>query len=751
MASTFSPRECKLSKQEGQSYGFFLRIEKDTDGHLVRVVEKGSPAEEAGLQDGDRVLRINGVFVDKEEHMQVVDLVRKSGNSVTLLVLDGDSYERAVKKQIDLKELGQSQEPGLSDKELPPVRNGGTEMWTQPRLCYLVKEGNSYGFSLKTVQGKKGVYLTDIKPQGVAMKAGVLADDHLIEVNGENVENASHKEVVQKVKKSGSHVVFLLVDKKTDKHYSEQKIQFKRETTSLKLLPHQPRVVEMKKGSDGYGFYLRDGPKQKGQIIGQIIKDVDSGSPAEEAGLRNDDLVVAVNGESVEALDHDGVVEMIRKGGDKTSLLVVDKETDNLYRLAHFSPFLYYQSNQELPNGSVKEVPATTPASLEVESTYSSGGSVKEVPATTPAPLEVESSYSSAGSAKEVPATTPAPLEVESSYSSGGSVKEVPATTPAPLEVESSYTSGGSVKEVPATTPAPLEVESFYSSAGSVKEVPATTPAPLEVESSYSSGGSVKEVPATTPAPLEVESSYSSGGSVKEVPATTPAPLEVESSYSSAGSVEEVPATTPAPLEVGSSYSSAGSVEEVPATTPAPLEVESSYTSGGSVKAPATIPAPLEVESSDTTEEVDQKPKLCRLVKGENGYGFHLNSIRDLPGSFAKEVQKGSPADLAGLEDEDIIIEVNGVNVQDEPYEKVVDRIQSSGKNVILLVCGRKAYDYFQAKKIPIVSSMADPLDAPPDYKEKTLAESEDDSHTAKERAHSTASHSSSSSEDTAM
>lgn len=71
MASTFHPRECKLTKQEGKSYGFFLRIEKDTDGHLVRVIEKGSPAEKAGLQDGDRVLRINGVFVDKEEHMQV--------------------------------------------------------------------------------------------------------------------------------------------------------------------------------------------------------------------------------------------------------------------------------------------------------------------------------------------------------------------------------------------------------------------------------------------------------------------------------------------------------------------------------------------------------------------------------------------------------------------------------------------------------------------------------------------------------
>lgn len=49
--------------------------------------------------------------------------------------------------------------------------------------------------------------MTDIKPQGVAMKAGVLADDHLIEVNGENVEDASHEEVVEKVYPKG--VLFL--------------------------------------------------------------------------------------------------------------------------------------------------------------------------------------------------------------------------------------------------------------------------------------------------------------------------------------------------------------------------------------------------------------------------------------------------------------------------------------------------------------------------------------------------------------
>ena len=101
---------------------------------------------------------------------------------------------------------------------------------------------------------------------------------------------------------------------------------------------------------------------------------------------------------------------------------------------------------------------------------------------------------------------------------------------------------------------------------------------------------------------------------------------------------------------------------------------------------------------------------------------------------LCSQVQKGGPAALAGLEDEDVIIEVNGVNMLDAPYENVVDRIQSSGKTITLLVCGKKAYDYFQAKKIPIVSSMADPLDDDPDPDEGRLEESEQDSHTADER-----------------
>lgn len=84
-----------------------------------------------------------------------------------------------------------------------------------------------------------------------------------------DIDVGPHLCVLLQVRKSGSRVMFLLVDKETDKYHTEQNTKFKRETASLKLLPHQPRVIKMKKGSNGYGFYLRAGPEQKGKALGE--------------------------------------------------------------------------------------------------------------------------------------------------------------------------------------------------------------------------------------------------------------------------------------------------------------------------------------------------------------------------------------------------------------------------------------------------------------------------------------------------
>ncbi|XP_062430724.1 Na(+)/H(+) exchange regulatory cofactor NHE-RF3 [Rhea pennata] len=501
MTSALQPRECKATKKPQKNYGFYLRIEKDTAGHLIRNVEKDSPAEKAGLKDGDRVLRVNGIFVDKEEHTQVVEIIKKSGNSVVFFVLDEASYQKAKKEGVNLEELGQKvSTKQQQEQQSPPLRANGTiTAAPQPRLCYLVRERNGYGFSLKTTEGQKGLFIVEVSPQGAAAKAGAQNNDRLIEINGKNVENDTHEEVVEKVKKSGNHVMFLLSNEETDQYYRSQKMVLSKESASLKLLPLKPRLVELQKETSGYGFYLR----MEQNTGDHIIKDVDSGSPAAKAGLKDNDILVAVNGEQVEALDHEQVVEKIKQSEEKITLLVVDKETDTMYKLAQISPCTYYHKIQD------------------------------------------------------------------------------------------------------------------------------------------------------------------------------------------------------------------------------------------------PSPAKMEERVELHTEQEVNKPRICKMVKGPSGFGFNLNVIKNKPGLFVSEIQNNGPADTAGLKDNDFLVEVNGVNVMNEPYEKVVTRVQDSGDELTLLVCSKDAYEYLQQQKSHTTASTVDPFYnafEPPAYTENPPAEPERTSPEPRERASSSSS-----------
>ena len=91
-----------------------------------------------------------------------------------------------------------------------------------------------------------------------------------------------------------------------------------------------PRLCCLKKWPDfsGYGFNLHAERGKAGQFIGKV----DDASPASQAGLRQSDKIVEVNGVNVLNQNHHQVVTMIRESGDKVDLLVVDKETEDYYR-----------------------------------------------------------------------------------------------------------------------------------------------------------------------------------------------------------------------------------------------------------------------------------------------------------------------------------------------------------------------------------------------------------------------------------
>lgn len=107
--------------------------------------------------------------------------------------------------------------------------------------------------------------MAEVIPGDVAHRAGVKVSDRLLELNGENIEDQTHDQVVDKLKQAGGSIMFLLVDQETDEYYKNKCIKIGAWLATTKYLAHQPRNIEMIKGSDGYGFLLKEEPNQTGK------------------------------------------------------------------------------------------------------------------------------------------------------------------------------------------------------------------------------------------------------------------------------------------------------------------------------------------------------------------------------------------------------------------------------------------------------------------------------------------------------
>lgn len=84
-----SVRLCHVVKRDDfDGYGFNLHAEKGKPGQYIGKVDDESPAETAGLRQGDRIIEVNGVNIGNETHKQVVQRIKAIACEVRLLVVD---------------------------------------------------------------------------------------------------------------------------------------------------------------------------------------------------------------------------------------------------------------------------------------------------------------------------------------------------------------------------------------------------------------------------------------------------------------------------------------------------------------------------------------------------------------------------------------------------------------------------------------------------------------------------------------
>lgn len=67
---------------------------------------------------------------------------------------------------------------------------------------------------------------------------------------------------------------------------------------------------------------------------------------------------------------------------------------------------------------------------------------------------------------------------------------------------------------------------------------------------------------------------------------------------------------------------------------------------------------------------------------------------------------KAGAADKAGLEDDDVVVEVNGVNVEQSTHAEVVEMIRKSGNSLEMLVASKSVYKQLKDKGVTITCQL---------------------------------------------
>lgn len=96
----------------------------------------------------------------------------------------------------------------------------------RPRLCHLRKwpDFSGYGFNLHAERGKTGHYVGSIDDCSPAQAAGLRIDDRIVEVNGVNIGNENHRQVVERIKSVANETKLLVIDREGDAYYQDLKM-----------------------------------------------------------------------------------------------------------------------------------------------------------------------------------------------------------------------------------------------------------------------------------------------------------------------------------------------------------------------------------------------------------------------------------------------------------------------------------------------------------------------------------------------
>jgi predicted metalloprotease with PDZ domain len=107
-----------------------------------------------------------------------------------------------------------------------------------PRLCRIKKcpDFQGYGFILHTQKDRKDKFIGQIDANSPVEAGGLKYGDRIIEVNGDNVEDDSLQQFIQRIKAGGDQTRMLVLDKAADEYYRGQGISVNNRMSCVKYM-----------------------------------------------------------------------------------------------------------------------------------------------------------------------------------------------------------------------------------------------------------------------------------------------------------------------------------------------------------------------------------------------------------------------------------------------------------------------------------------------------------------------------------
>jgi serine protease Do len=173
---------------------------KEHSGALVSDVAANSPAEKAGLKNGDVIVEFNGKAVTDSRHLKLAVARAQPGDSAPMKILRDGSTKTVTLK---VKELPNSEETARNSRT-PDAEDNGTlngvtvgDLDPQTRRQFNLP-GNVHG-----------VVVTDVAPDSAAAEAGLKPGDVIQEIDRKPVKTA--EEAVHMTEKTDAKKTLLRV------------------------------------------------------------------------------------------------------------------------------------------------------------------------------------------------------------------------------------------------------------------------------------------------------------------------------------------------------------------------------------------------------------------------------------------------------------------------------------------------------------------------------------------------------------